>query len=342
MTREAARQAPVDPQELERSGQWADAARVYRQLCETAIRRGKVPDLLRGLNATARMLQMQQCWDEAEEAALLSWTIAERNDLEQQSVRAMNILALIRCSQEDIADAAHLWQAALGEARSIGDQLMVGMICQNLGVVANIHGDLREARLLYLECIAASIGADNEPAAMAAYNNLGMVCVDLEEWMEAEIYFARGIEIAEQLGDTATLVRLYENRAEPLIYVGEFARAEAALKQAERLAPEIGDVRAQSDVERFRGRMARLQGEYGRAEQHLERALKIAREADLDLETGEVLEEQARLRWANGRHGAARVLLREARRAYQAVGAARDLTRLARLMEEWTVPLPDA
>lgn len=342
MAREVARETMADPQELERAGQWGDAVRLYRQLCEGAIRQGRITDLLRGLNATARMLQMQKCWDEAEEAALLSWTIAEQNNLEQQSVRAMNILALIRCSQEDITDAAHLWQAALGEARNIGDQLMVGMICQNLGVVANIRGDVREARLLYLECIAASIGVNDDAAAMTAYNNLGMVCADLEEWMEAEIYFTRGIEIAEQLGDTAMLVKLHTNRAEPLIHVGEFAGAEEVLERADRLALEIGDPKARSDVERFRGKIAHRQGEYARAERHLERALEIARDADLDLEIGEVLEEQARLRWSQGRAGAARVLVREARRAYQAVGAARDLARLAKLLQEWAVAPPAA
>jgi tetratricopeptide (TPR) repeat protein len=327
--------SPPDPETLERTGQWARAAEAYRHLCEQALLHRHIDELLRSLNGTARMLQQDGRVEEAEEAALLSWAVAERHQMARQAGRAMNIAAVIRCGLEDFAGAAELWDGALRTARDCGDQEMVGMICQNLGVVANIRGDLREARALYLECIASSIRSGNRLAAMTAYNNLGIVCKDLGEWTEAEIYFGRGIELAEQAGDRRMLVKLYGNHAEPLIRVGELSQARAALDRAAELAGEVGDRKALADVARYRAMIARVEGNYAAAHAHLESSLRVAQEAGMELEHGEALEEMARLRWTEERRGAAHLLLREARLVFQDLNAGRDLARLDRLEEAW-------
>src|SRR3712207_9401585 len=77
----------------------------------------------------------------------------------------------------------------------------VGLACQNLGVIANIMGDLREARIRYLESIGSAVRSGRKLNEAASYNNLGMVCTDLGEFLEAGLYFDRGLEIAERIGD---------------------------------------------------------------------------------------------------------------------------------------------
>ena len=56
---------------------------------------------------------------------------------------------------------------------------------------------------------------------------------------------------------------------------------------------------------------------------------------EVELSRGEVNEEIARLRRSEGRLGAANAVLREARRAFQAAGAARDVERVDALRAEW-------
>jgi tetratricopeptide (TPR) repeat protein len=123
--------------------------------------------------------------------------------------------------------------------------------------------------------------------------------------------------------------------------MGEFETARASLDRAERLSKELADSRILVDILRFRGMMARLEGDYDEAERHLDRAFQLADTARTGQELAEVLEETARLRWAAGRRGPAGVVLREARRAYEAVGAGQDVARIDATAADWTEPAPE-
>src|SRR3712207_8227714 len=46
----------------------------------------------------------------------------------------------------------------------------VGLACQNLGVIANIMGDLREARIRYLESIGSAVRSGRKLNEAASYN----------------------------------------------------------------------------------------------------------------------------------------------------------------------------
>jgi tetratricopeptide (TPR) repeat protein len=313
---------------LERAGDWIGADRVYAEAFESAAREGRIEPMTEALRRMANVRLRHSGADEAAELADLSAEIATRNGLESAAARARNVQAVIAHSMGHLADAEAIYLDALERAQEANDAETVGIICQNLGVIANIRGDFRQARLLYLETIASCIRSGNRAAAMTAYNNLGMVCADLQEWMEAEVYFARGIDIAQQLGELLMLAKLHVNRAEPLIRVGDYLRASRSLDVAEATAVRLGEPRDLADVKRFRGTLARLLGDRGAAEGFIEEALSIAAASGLDLEHAEALEELARLRLAEGRSGAARVLLREALSRYEAIGAQRDADRL--------------
>jgi tetratricopeptide (TPR) repeat protein len=159
--------------------------------------------------------------------------------------------------------------------------------------------------------------------------------------MEAEIAFLRGIEIGERLEDHALLALLCTGRAEPLIRTGEFDAAESTLARAETLGSQLNDQVVLADVCRYRGMIARLKGDFAQASSHLERAANIAADSSLELEQAEVMEETARLRRAEGRTGAANVLLREALRSYQRLGARSDIERVERTAEKWRASRDD-
>lgn len=319
----------------ERVGDWEEADRLYTDLLQDAQRTGDLQLLADVLRKQARIRLLSGQPDEAEEVALLAWEVSNRLGLPAASARSLNLLALIHHSTGDLEAAEQEYGDALERARAAADDELVGAVCQNLGVLANVRGDLREGRSLYLECVASTVRSGDKTATMAAYNNLGMVCVDLMDWLEAEIFFSRGIEIAEQIGDTVMRTKLYVNRAEPLIHFGSFEQAEETLARAEDLATRIGDHCVLADVARFRGVIARATGDAAEADRLLSAALAVAQEAELVLETGEALEEIARLRWDQGRRGAARATLREAKLCFQQIGAANDLRRLEEVRSDW-------
>jgi tetratricopeptide (TPR) repeat protein len=209
-------------------------------------------------------------------------------------------------------------------ALDLGDDELVGLACQNLGVLANLRGDYREARSRYLEGIGSFVRSGSTASAMLAYNNLGSASADLREWMEAEVFFTRGLEIAERLRHTPSAGMLYSNLAEPLIRVGELARAAEALDRAQSAASQVGDQATLADVARFRALAARLAGEMAEAERHAGAALEIATRHGLELERAEALLELAEVHAAAGRPAAAGAAFREASQRFQRLGMPAD------------------
>jgi tetratricopeptide (TPR) repeat protein len=319
---------------LERSGDWETADGVYARCFSRALEDRRPDAMADALRRQAEVRRRRLRGTEAEELAWLSLEIAERHALETEAARALNAVAIIRYATADFDEARRLFEAALARARAVRDGDLVGLACQNLGVLANIRGELHEARSLYLESIASSVRSGDRPTAMLVYHNLGMVCGDLGDWLEAELYFDRGIDLAERVGNLPLLARLYLNRAEPLIQLSEYGRARKSLARAAALAEQVRDPEVLAAVERFTGVAARLEGDLAGAERHLERALALASEAGAELERAEATGGLATVRGLQGRPDEERALLEEARAAFAGLGAVREAERMqARLRE---------
>lgn len=319
---------------MEGVGRWIEAAHCHSRAFVTALQLGDVSAAVDSLRGKARALVFVEEFELGEEAATLSLAIAERNGLDEAAARAVNILAFSRYRQRDWNGAHALFEEAFERALDTGDDEMVGYACQNLGVVANILGHLREARVRYLESIGSAVRSGRKSNEAASYNNLGIVCADLGDWMESVLYFDRGIEIAERTGNLAETARLYANRAEPLLSVGDFAEAQASLNRAEEIATQINARVTLADIARYRGKLLRLQGRLAAADQELQRALQITEEAALPLSRAETLEEIGRLRREEARGSESRAAFEESRSLFAELGAIRDVDRLDGLLAE--------
>jgi tetratricopeptide (TPR) repeat protein len=320
---------------LETDGNWDPAGQAMAELFREALKTRNVPMAIDAVRGEARIRWNQGRLDEAEDLADLSVVIAERHHLAHAVARGLNVLGVIRQADDDREQARTLFGRALDAAREARDDELIGIVCQNLGVIVNIEGSFLDARALYLESIGSAVRSGNQTTAAMAYNNLGLVCADLREWMEAELYLGRGIEIAEQVGARTLLAKLYVNRAEPLIELGEFSLARETLKRGEEVAEAIKDDGDLSSVARFRGAISRREQDLHSANQYLARALLLAAKADSKLKRAEVLEELARLRWDEGKPEEALPLGREARVLYLSLGAGRDVDRVQALLAEW-------
>jgi tetratricopeptide (TPR) repeat protein len=319
----------------ERAADWEAAYFAHQRLFWAAVEAGDREGAVDALRGQSRALQHRKKLEEAEEFAELSLTIAERSGCSRAAARALNALAIIHFLRHDSVAAGALHATAMELATDCGDDALVGWSCQNLGVLANLRGDLREARALYLESIASSVRSGDTTTAVSAYNSLGMISADLEEWTDSVLYYDRGLEVADELGDVAIRATILVNRAEPLIFIGEMEQALVALDQAESLAQEIGDQRTLSEIHRFRAVMALQQDCTREAEAQLELAIRTAEAAGLDLERAEATEVMALLRWQEGRHGAARIVAREALREYERLGAALNAGHLRNVLAKW-------
>jgi tetratricopeptide (TPR) repeat protein len=326
--------------EQEQLGHWSAAVRLYAAAFRSATLAGRVEEAADALRGQARVLIREERYEEAEELAGLSMEIAQRAGARQSAARAINVLGIIRHSQRDWAASREHFRRAIELALDLGDDELVGLACQNAGVIAYGLGDLREARAAYLESIGSFVRSGNSENALHAYNNLGIASADLREWLEADIFFSRGIEIAERLSHTPLLAKLYGNRAEPLIEIGDFDQAEITLAGAERAATAVGDRVALGVVWRWRAALARLRGDFGEAGRCVERALSFATEPTL--ERAEILLELGDLHARQGRAAeaeAAYLRSRELSRSLAADGQVRELdARIAMLPRSSALP----
>lgn len=322
--------------QLERGGDWDSAAFLYAEAYHDSMVHKDVAQALAALLKQAWVRWQQGAYEQSEELAQLSCTVAECHGNLELAARAINVIAAAHYARRDLPEAAVLYRQARALACDAGRDELVGFTTQNLGVIANILGDLSEARSLYLESIGCTARSGDRQTAMMAYNNLAMVCADLRDWMEAEVYFDRGIEIAEQLGHLPMLAKLRANRAEPLIHTGQIPEARKTLDEAERLARSIREVGTLADATRFRAMIARKQDDLNAAKQYIADSLRLASDAGLDLERAEALEERACLLDAEGRTTEAFSTLQEAQAGYQALGAERDAARTQEMLESWS------
>jgi tetratricopeptide (TPR) repeat protein len=327
--------------DLERAVEWEQARTAYGRAFAASLAEGTVRGMADATRNAARILRELGRLDEAEEQAELSLEIATRGALPRETARAANILGTILHVQGGIHQAAALYESALDWARDVRDDEMIGLLCANLGVVANIRGDLRCAFEFYLESIAAAVRTGLVPMSVLAYNNLGMLASDVHEWMQADLIFHRALELAEELGDTTVTTTLLLNRAEPLIQVGELDVAERVLDRAEGMAERIQNVREMAEAARFRGMLARRRGDEAGASGHLGRSLLLATRAGLRLERAEALEQMALLHHDAGRADAAHTHLAEACSEFFAAGATRDCGRCRELLSAWAAPAAD-
>jgi tetratricopeptide (TPR) repeat protein len=320
---------------LERGGNWEPARDTYARAFTAAQASRSVRGMADASRGAARMLRELGLLEEAEEQAELSRGIAERCGLPLEAARAVNILGTIRYVAGAIHEAADLYEDALEQARAVRDDELIGLACANLGVVANIRGDLNAAFTYYLENIAAAVRTGSAQASLLGYNNLGLLASDVREWMQADLFFHRALELAEQVGDAGITAMLLINRVEPLIHVGELDAAEEVLDRAEAMAERIQNTAELAEAARFRGILARRRGDPVGASGHLARSLLLATREGLRLERAEALEQIALLHHDAGRREDARAHLSEASAEFFAAGASRDCLRLRELAAEW-------
>jgi tetratricopeptide (TPR) repeat protein len=115
------------------------------------------------------------------------------------AAEALNTLGGLELTTGSLAAARRAFLRALeccGGSREVRARVE-----QNLGILANVQGDLKEALSHYRRSLEAYDAARDAHGCAIAYHNLGMVSADREEYSKADRYFRESRRIAEDLGD---------------------------------------------------------------------------------------------------------------------------------------------
>ena len=314
----------------ERQGRRVEA----RSLYERALYLVRGPDA--GSLASALLRWIGRTYqEEADAAAALdcheaALAVARASEDEAGVGHAINMQAAVHWQQGRLEEAERLFVEARASALRAGESKLAAMTSQNLGVIANVHGELPKALQHYEASLThyRSLGLAKD--VWGVLNNLAMLYTDLRRWDAAERAYGEAIQIAGALGDLSARVLLEVNLAEMWVAQGRYERAREAFERAMELSRGIGDTRFAGEAAKVYGVIERETGDARKAEEHFAYAVKIAEERQDTLLLAETVRERAELHRRQGRNRDTLHDLNKAYRLFSQLSARRELADIDR------------
>lgn len=311
----------------ERAGNWGSARATYEALVRThALPAARLCLVLRAIGKT--FLEEGKP-DAALEVFTRALALADEACDAAAGAHALNWIAITHQSTGDLDRSEETYTRARGRAGEAGDELLVALIDQNLGTVANIRGSLGLALESYRCSLQRFRVLGMRHYEAIVLNNMGMVYTDLHDWTNAELAYDEAREASEAAGDFAHQRRIEVNQVELWIAQHQLGRARARCDSLlaaahDSSAPWLGE------VYKHLGVICRDEAELDRADQYLTRAAAVASATHDKLLAAEAAREQAELYWAQSRNADTLQALNRAHRLFSALRAERDLAAITR------------
>ena len=320
--------------EQERAGCTAEARTAYGDVILEAARTGEWAIQAEALRRMARLYLIQGQVTEARAACQESEALAARNGDPLLAAEALNALGIIEM-EGDVEAARARFARALELGGASGE--LCARVQQNLGVLANMQGQLDQALQHYHCSLQAYRQAGNAHGCALAYHNLGMLSADRGRWDSAARHFEESRAIAERIGDQHLRAMCLLNHAEVLVARQRFDEAKQGAEEALALFDQLGAARDKADAYRVIGIVFRETGRPALAESRLKSSIGLAAQTGALLYRAEATRELALLYQAMGRNQDALSLLTEAHGLFGRLDARADLVdvsgKVARLEE---------
>ena len=261
-----------------------------------------------------------------------SYAVAQEMASAVHAAEALNTLGGIDLATGALQAAEARFRDALRLAA--GSRPLAARAEQNLGILANIRGDLDAAHAHYTRSLAAYRASRDEHGCALALHNLGIASADRGDWDEADHCFHDSYAIALRRGDVQLQGMCLVNHAEVHLLRARYedARhdAEAALAIFDRLDAPC----SKAEAYRMIGMVYRETGRAALAEARLRAAIELAVQAGSGLSEAESSRELALLYQTMGRNQDALSLLNAAHRLFGRLDARRDLVNVDGKMAE--------
>ncbi|MBI4409050.1 MAG: tetratricopeptide repeat protein [Gemmatimonadetes bacterium] len=318
----------------ERAGQFALA----RQRYERALRQVRRPEHVQFAASLLRWIGSAYRDEGDGEAALdcyeASLAIAEVNADRHNMAHAFNCMGIVQWQWGYLDSADELYERARALAQEAKDLRLVAMVQQNMGVIANIRGDLVRALRHYRDSLDGYRQLGDHQYMGQLLNNLGMIHTDLKQWDAAEGMFAEAASVAEQVSDLGARVMVEVNRTELCLLQKDYARARECCDAAFELASRLDHRLGLGEVYKNYGIIYREMGKYNLAETHLKTASEIAERYTSPLLAGEVQRELAQVYRVQDRNREALQALNYAHRVFNDLRAKLDLADIDQRIHE--------
>src|SRR6266849_1674560 len=331
-TRRRAADLLHDARGRERAGCIPEAIVRYESAIAAAEQHREHAVLAEALRRLAVVRYQRDDSTQARELCRRSYEVARQIGNDLLTAEALNTLGVLDLKTGSLEEARLNFLRALevgGQSRALWARVE-----QNLGILANIQGELYEALTRYQRSLEAYRGSGDEHGCAIAYHNLGMVSADRQLYEEADRYFAQSHEIAERVGDVYLQALCLVNRAELHVARQRFEDARRTAEAALALYDQLGAQGAKADAYRVIGMLYRETGRLALAESRLRSAIDFAVASGSVLNEAEASRELALLYQTMGRNQEALTLLNTSYRLFRRVDARRDLVHLGGKLAE--------
>ena len=317
---------------------------------EDAERRGDLVAAANAYTAAAASADMRVVAAATFRLGRVSWRQGRFDDAMHHYERARSLASLLSDDElvanvENGVGALHCERGAYVQARAsylvaierTGTPALRGRILLNLGVLANITGDLDEARTRYAKSIAEFEEASDEEGLALVHHNLGMVHADHGDWPAAAESYDKALAISERLGMRQMVANVLLNRAEVLCARNRPGDAVASSERALALFAELGDQAGRAEAHRWKGRALMQLADANGAKEFLQEAVRLATQLGTPLLEAEASRDLGELALALDDHAGARTWLKRALEGFETLGARLEITAVRELLSK----LPD-
>ena len=319
----AAAERLAEARSHDQAGRLADAAAAYQAAIAAAIDAGDLPSRIEALRRLSVVHHHRNEGDLAGATVSLSLDLALAAGYRTMAAESLNVMGILAFERGAMEDARAIYDRAL---RLGGDlPALRARIEQNLGILANIQGDLDGALAHYSASLDACLKADDRHGCAIAYHNLGMISADQGRWNEADEHYSRSHALALEVGAVHLQGLCRLNHAEVYMARQAYESARQSAEDALAIFNQLDARLDKADTYRVLGMVYRETGRSALSESRLKAAIELARSNDSVLSEAEASRELGRLYQDMGRNQEALTLLNAAHRLFGRLDARVDL-----------------
>ncbi len=311
-----------DGEAAEQRGDYVQATAAYARVAEADDRTAAAEGLFR----LGRVAWRQGRYDVALEWYDRARTTAREGRVPDLEARAENGIGAVHYSRGEYAQARASYQMAMERT---SDPVLIGQLMLNLGVIANIEGNLENALWHYLRARALFRDNGDRSREALALHNLGMVYADREEWEAAGDAYAQCLGLCEFLGNRPMVAKVLLNQAEVFVAQQAFDKAVHNCEVSMSISIDIGDEVERGEAYRWLGYAHRVAGHVVEAESALVEAARVAQRFRVKLLEAEASRELWELKRFAG-DGEAQRWRERALGLFRELGAQREIDAIER------------
>ena len=313
-----------DARSKERAACMPEAVQLYEAAITTAERSGERAIVAEAQRRLAVVFHHRNESHRARELCNRSYQVACEIGSDVLAAEALNTMGGLALRTGEMEEARSFFVRALerGGATARGLEARVE---QNLGILANIRGQLVEAVRHYERAVAAYRAINDEHGSATAYVNLGIAHTDLRQYDWADSYFSKSSDIAERAGDVHLQGMCLANHAEAHFFRGRYDEARRMSEAALAIFDQLDSRADKSEAYKMIGMVYRETGRPALADSRLRTAIELAVSAGSVLNEAEAVRELALLMQTMGRNQDALTMLNSAHRLFRRLDARIDL-----------------